>query len=640
MRTFIVILSIFICFQAGLAARDINAWGLSMFGSLSPEPLPLSSGECGTQTAVVDPHVLFGSPLNYETIACGGKVYYWNATHMYGMGSNYGGSLGTGVFGGTDTRCAGAQEVSAFRNQGEEIAGMACNRATFVAWTKSGKVYGWGSNQYKQLGPIVAALANPTLLPMPVSNITKVVIGAKHVLARTGASEVVCWGTNRQRQCGTLLGDSIWPPVKLVFGLSGIADIAVGSDHSLVLTGAGTVFGFGFNHYGQVCKTSNTLRSETPSVISTSPIVGDAFYGRPIRAIAANGDGSFFLNDEGRLFGCGKHSGMGWGMVSPYVDRPREILVLPTDELGSSMAVSKIFASHTAYHTLALTKDLRLLGAGANTAGELALGGDVLRQKEFAPLLGGSLAPVVAVSVAGYQSLVTTNTDTPRPSPQILPPQCQIQGCTCPKPLDDAICVGGKWTAPNAIIWVNTTISVNVELVGNLTLAPGGSLSMPFGEHLIVKGCTQFFGGVINFTATPEQLLQFSESPLLFVNTTCGDGKPEILLTITGNQDPCQAVSIRSIEQGPEGFYILFNRATCKKPIRFWIIGAVIGGIAALIIIVLIVAFFVKPVRHIIFPFYRRQVSEESRALNAKQSGVSSPGNSEPNSPRASYQVV
>jgi len=560
--------------------------------------------------------VLFTSPADYNITACGSKVYYWNTTNVFGMGSNYGGSLGTGSFGSTDTRCVGALPILSFQNAHEQLVGLTCNSATMLAWTKSGKVYGWGSNMNKQLGPLVVSLANPTQLPMPISNISKVFIGQTHAMALSSDGQLVCWGSNRWRECGTLLADSIWPPVQLSVGASPIVDIALGAMHSIILTADGNVYGFGFNHYGQVCRTSLALYAQTPPFVSTSPIVGQAFYGRPIRKIAATVDGSFFLTDEGRLFGCGKHSAMGWSMYSPYVDRPREITVLPPDDLGSNTALRDIFASNTAYHTLAVTRDLELVGTGSNTAQELALGNNTLFSATFVPLLvGNSLAPVVAGSIAGYQSIVSTETSVVRPTPTILPPQCQVQGCSCPIPLNDAICVGGKWTAPNAIIWVHTTINVTIELIGNLTLAPGGSLSMPIGgSALQVKGCTQFFGGYINFTASPDQLLQLSATPLLFINTTCGAGTPTVIITVNGAQDPCSTVTVNSVQQGPSGYYILFDRSSCKKPVKLWIVGAVIGGIAALVVVLLLLAFLVRPIRLIIFPFYQRRLNNASDA--------------------------
>jgi alpha-tubulin suppressor-like RCC1 family protein len=595
------------------------------------------------------------SGSSYNITSCGSRVYYWNTTHMFGMGANYGGSLGTGFLTRTDTRCVGAQPINAFQNAGEEVLGLSCSSTTMMAWTKSGRVYGWGSNINKQLGPIVSSLSVPTLLSVASDPVVKVSVGQTHVLALTSAGQVYCWGVNKRGQCASQLsGDEVWPPLRVLVGSSPVVDVAAGAMHSLAVESIGNAFAWGFNHYGQACRTSNALRGETPSVYSVSPIQGQAFYGRPIRQIAATRDGSFFLNDEGRLFGCGSRSGMGFvdyqGVPTPslYIDRPREILVLSPDALGSNVALSKVIASATSYHTIAVTSDLYLLGTGSNTAEELGLGNETLSVKTFVSLPQAT-KPIQSTSISGYQTIITSDSSITRPLSKVLRPQCEIQGCSCPAPLEDAICVNGKWTGPNIVIWTNTTVNTTIELTGNFTLAPSGSLTMPIGSALNVRGgCTQFFGGVVVITATQEQILQFAETPLYFINTTCTAGTPTVIVQVSGDADPCNRAEYQGVQRGPSGYFVLFKTITCeKKPLKLWIIGAVLGGIVGAVILALIIIFFIPKARLVVFPFYKRRMmaeeEDERRALNlgspAESPNASAP-NSEPNSARNSYQIV
>lgn len=609
---------------------DIDAWGLSLYGSLSLSPKAGSSpNACAPDAVVYKPSELFTSGDNFNVTTCGSRIYYWNSTHLYALGANWGGTLGTNNFSYTDTRCLGAVEITTISDDNEELAGVACSATTSMAWTRSGRVYGWGVNNFLQINATSdASFPFPTPITMPFANVVKVSVGKEHSLALSRDGEVACWGRNRWNQCNSGAA-YVFPPAKTFLGVNA-SDVATGSIHSLVLTTNGSVYSAGFNQYGQCCQTSIGYRAETPTTYSNPPhlIVGDAFYGRPIHKIAATIDGSFFLTDQGRLFGCGKNTAMGFGYVPEFlVDRPREIFALPTDDRGSNNAINSIFASSNAYHTLFSTSDLRLVGVGVNTAGELGLNTSVLmstRSIISLPVTSDiTNSPVVSAHVSGYQSVVETDSTLTRPAATILAPQCQIQGCTCPAPLADAICVNGAWTGPNLVIYTNVTIDVNFTIVGNLTLAPGGSLSLPFGSVLQVPGgCAGFYGGFINYTVTPTQLLQVYTTAVLIANTSCGTGSPLIHLNVNGTVDPCNNVTVSGFEQRTGGLYVLFSRSdSCKKPLKLWIIGAVVGAVVAASILFLLLAFLVKPVRLFVFPFYKRQLNDqETQALRSTAS--------------------
>ena len=580
---------------------------------------------------VYSPTRLFPTGTDYNVTTCGTKTYYWNATHLYGLGANFGGTLGANNFSYTDTRCSGAIEITTISDEGEDIVGMACNSATMMAWTLQGHVFGWGVNSYRQIsGEAADVFSAPTRIDLPISNVIKVSIGQEHVLALSDSGEVACWGRNRRQQCNSDL--AIVTPPAIAFATVNASDIAAGSQHTLVLSTSGEVFSAGYNHYGQCCQPSIAYRAETPNVVANPPsaIVGDAFYGRPISKIAATRDGSFFVTDEGRLFGCGINTAIGFGNIAaPLVDRPREIFVLPSDTLGSNSKIESIFASSTAYHTLFSTSDLRLVGVGSNTGGELGLNSSLVMATKSVISLNVSAditnVPILNAQVSGYQSVVETDSSLIRPTPTNLRPQCEVQGCTCPAPLEDAICVDGEWTGPNLVLWENTTLSVGIELTGNLTLAPGGSLTLPFGSILRVKGCAQFYGGFINYTISPAQLLQIYRTPLLFINTTCGAGSPSIHLAVNGTQDPCNNVTVSQVRQGTDGLYMIFqHNNACGKKIAPWIIGVIVAAVAVVVIAVLLVVFLVKPVRLAVFPFYKRQLNENSETQALRSTAAQS----------------
>lgn len=604
---------------------DIDAWGLSLYGSLSVSPKTGSSlDECAPNAQVYTPSSLFPAGENYNVSTCGTRLYYWNATHLYAVGANYGGALGTNNLTYTDTRCLGAIQITTISDEGEDLAGVSCSSTTVMAWTRSGRVFGWGGNTFQQIDASSVSFASPTPIAMPFSKVVKISMGQEHTLALSDEGEVACWGRNRWNQCNSN-PNYVFPPTKTFLGVNA-SDVSAGSLHSLVLSTDGTAYAAGFNHYGQTCQTSIAYRAETPTTVSNPPtaIVGDAFYGKTVSKIAATRSGSLFLTEEGRLFGCGMNSAMGFGsVVEPYVDRPREIFVLPPDAVGGNTPISSIFSSASAYHTLFATDDLRLAGVGTNSAGELGLNQSIVMSTKTILSLSSLTAditnnPISKAAVSGYQSVVETDSALTRPDAEALRPQCNIQGCSCPAPLPDAICVDGGWTGPNLVIWSNITVDVNLKIVGNLTLAPGGSLSMPFGSVIqIPGGCAQFYGGVVNYTISPAQLLQIYSSPLLFVNTTCGGGVPVIHLNINGTVDPCNNVTVAGTKQTADGLYMIFVRTTCKDKLKLWIIGVVIAAVVGLVVIILLLAFLIKPIRLIIFPFYKRQIVNEGSETTA-----------------------
>lgn len=574
------------------------------------------TGQCGPMTTIVEPTSLFLN-AQYNVTACGTMVFYWNSTHMYGMGGNHGGLLGSADFTGVDTRCVGAVPITAFSDAGETVLGLTCNMATTFAWTASGNVYGWGSNQYKQLGLVASTLALPTKIPVWHEPITSVSVGEEHVLAQSQSGQVICWGVSSYGQCGFAQSTSVWPAVALTIGSTPVISYAAGNDHSVAATEDGLAYAWGANNQGQACRYIQGFSSAAPHELSTTtPIYAQALYGRPVVQVYARNTGTYLLTDEGRLFGCGKNMGAGYGVVDWWVDRPREIFVLPPASGGYNSAVSSMITSATSYHNLAVTNDLVLAGTGSNSVGQLGLNHtDLVKASGFLPLTD-VVDPVVAGSIGGYQSIITTDSSKARPAKTTLPPQCEVQGCPCPQPLADAICVNGAWTGPEIVVWSNTTINQTINLIGNLTLAPSGSLIMPIGLVLHVRGCAKFYGGIINYTATQDMLLQYVETPLYFINTTCGLGQAQVVVTVQGKVDPCNYTVFNGAQQGPEGYFLTFSQVTCKKSWT-WIAGAVIGGVVGLVIVVLLIVFLIPRARRVVFPFWARHLVEEGTGEEA-----------------------
>ncbi|WP_322509251.1 hypothetical protein [Anaerolinea sp.] len=101
----------------------------------------------------------------------------------------------------------------------------------------------------------------------PLSGIIQITAGGSHTCALTAASEVYCWGSNRSGEAGIGGYSDLAAPVIPVPGLSGISAIAAGKAHTCALTGAGTVYCWGYNYFGQL-GDGTTTSSPTPVQVS------------------------------------------------------------------------------------------------------------------------------------------------------------------------------------------------------------------------------------------------------------------------------------------------------------------------------------------------------------------------------------
>ncbi len=132
------------------------------------------------------------------------------------------------------------------------------------ALLSGGAVYCWGDNKRGQLANVgvpdgtyqaVAAEVSPGV---PMTGVVALALGAQHTCALLGEGKVSCWGDNLSGQ----LGDgstSNYPspvpvPVELSPGvpLNGVVSLRLGQAHSCAQTGAGNVYCWGANSFGQL----------------------------------------------------------------------------------------------------------------------------------------------------------------------------------------------------------------------------------------------------------------------------------------------------------------------------------------------------------------------------------------------------
>lgn len=160
-------------------------------------------------------------------------------------------------------------------------------------------LFGWGSNQYGQVGTDAPSASQPRPIPIRLSNLHDVRPCAYHALAVLTDGTVLGWGRNQHGQANTVPGGDVHQPTR-VLGLGPGAAVRCGGFHSLVLTAQGDVLSWGLNRDGEL-GTGDNVNYPTPQRILTN-IVSIAAKGR--NSVAVHSSGTVYAwgkNDQGQL---------------------------------------------------------------------------------------------------------------------------------------------------------------------------------------------------------------------------------------------------------------------------------------------------------------------------------------------------
>jgi alpha-tubulin suppressor-like RCC1 family protein len=202
-----------------------------------------------------------------------------------------------------------------------------------VALTASGSVYSWGANQYGQLGQARNEgdedAANPTPLPvaMPAGagRVTQIAAGGSHVLAVTSSGQLYGWGADGAGQTGATpspsgQGSGAVPHlIVLPAGAGAIAQIAAGTQDSVVLTGAGQIYTFGDNSSGQLGRERKVVASKEALEATPTPVALPGEIGTATK-IEAGGAQTFVQTSGGQLYGFGSNLYGELGVLTNFDD--------------------------------------------------------------------------------------------------------------------------------------------------------------------------------------------------------------------------------------------------------------------------------------------------------------------------------
>lgn len=268
-----------------------------------------------------------------------------------------------------------------------------------VALSADGSVWGWGSNDWWELG---FALLDGSAIPYalsPLGGARQLAAGENHVVALLADGGVATWGAAYAWQLGRgLYGSQRLLPERMDT-LAKVQQVAAAGDMSLALLVDGTVVGWGTARFGELgsgmTSVQAKMQSRPQAVLGTdgeTPL-------QNIAAIAAGGHHALAITGEGRLLAWGLNSrgqlGDGTG-----ADRYFPVPVGGLEELRLVAAGGSRQSGD--YHSLAVLADGTVHAWGANTAGQLGDGTNTDRPQPT-PVPG--LADIVQIACGARHSV-------------------------------------------------------------------------------------------------------------------------------------------------------------------------------------------------------------------------------------------
>lgn len=203
--------------------------------------------------------------------------------------------------------------------------------------------------------------------------------GREHTMVVTGSGDLYGFGWTEAGRLGTGDSESSLFPARVSALKEKIRDVACGREHTLALTRSGTVYAFGAGFGGRL---GNGSESD-----AELPVLVEGLAGHVITRVDAGECHSCALSDAGDVFtwGFGASGALGHGskencLVPQMVEGPWMIKRRGAD--SSVSMVSSIACG--SYHTLACSVDGTLYGWGDAAAGQL--GDDLLASPDMVVL--------------------------------------------------------------------------------------------------------------------------------------------------------------------------------------------------------------------------------------------------------------
>jgi alpha-tubulin suppressor-like RCC1 family protein len=286
---------------------------------------------------------------------------------LWAWGSNDRGQLGNGAFYRTGTGGTNTPQQIGTNADWQAIEAGALHS---VALRADGTLWAWGYNEYGQLGIGTFSTNDPRGINTPQrvgtdTNWVAVAAGYHHTVGLRADGTLWAWGMNEFGALGNGMADIIYPYASTntpqrVGTNSDWQAIAAGGSHTVGLRADGTLWGWGWNRFGQL--GNGAFETNAPQGATTPQQIGT---NADWLAIAAGDSHTVALRASRTLWAWGNNNAgqLGNGTFTNS-NTPQQI--------GSDTNWQAIAAG--VFHTLALHTNGTLWAWGLNQGGELGIG--------------------------------------------------------------------------------------------------------------------------------------------------------------------------------------------------------------------------------------------------------------------------
>ncbi len=323
---------------------------------------------------------------------------------VFSFGLNGSGRTGLGT---TDGNTLIATPIVTTNLAGKTITQVSAGLEHSLLLADDGTVFSFGYNGSGRTG--LGTTDGSTLIATPIvttylagKTITQIAAGQSHNLLLADDGTVFSFGSNGSGQLGRgEVGNTPIATPIITTNLAGkrITQVAAAGQHSLLLADDGAVFSFGWNINGQTGVGAISGRTPIATPIDTTHLAG-----RSITQIAAGWEHNLLLADDGTVFSFGANIYGKTGLGTTDGNTPVATPIVTTNLAGKT--ITQIAAANQ--HNLLLADDGTVFSFGNSGSGRTGLGINGGSTPIATPIDTTNLAgqTITQVAAGGYHSLL------------------------------------------------------------------------------------------------------------------------------------------------------------------------------------------------------------------------------------------